>query len=111
MRRLIAFTLLWSWLGALSAPAALTWRPGEGWTDESGGSEVSASSSRDQLQMAKKLEEQGDLTNAYKAYAGLVRRWPLSFYSPEAQYKVGWIDEQRGDFWRAFKDYQRMVEK
>jgi outer membrane protein assembly factor BamD len=110
--RLKALVLLgFSLAGAFSVQAALTWRPGEGWTDESGSSEVSASSSRDQLQLAKKLEAANDLTNAFKAYSGLVRKWPLSFYAPEAQFKVGWLEEQRGDFWRAFKSYQKMVEK
>ncbi len=94
----------------MAASAALVWRPGEGWTDEKG-SDISASSSRDQLELAKELEKKGDLTGAYKAYKGLIRRWPLSFSAPEAQYKIGWLEEQQADFWRAFKSYQKMIEK
>jgi outer membrane protein assembly factor BamD len=90
--------------------AALVWRPGEGWADESGG-EVSASSSRDQLQFAKTMEEKQEYDAAYKAYKGLVRKWPLSFYAPEAQFKAGLMEEKKADFWRAYKSYQRMVEK
>jgi outer membrane protein assembly factor BamD len=92
------------------AHATLTWRPGEGWTDESGG-EISASSSRDQLELAHKLEAQGQRDDALKAYRGLLRRWPLSFFAPEAQYRMGKIIEDQGDFYTAFTAFQKMVTK
>jgi len=97
---------------ALVAPSfgALVWRPGEGWTDESG-TEVSASSSKDQLAAAKKLEKAEDYKNAKKAYASLVRRWPLSFYAPEAQYGLARMQEKEGEFLAAYNSYQKMVEK
>ncbi|HSI86736.1 MAG: outer membrane protein assembly factor BamD [Candidatus Methylacidiphilales bacterium] len=97
-------------LYVLPAQGALVWRPGEGWADEKGG-DVSASSSKDQLELAKRLEAKGEIDDAYKAYKGLVRKWPLSFSAPEAQYKVAWIESKKGDFWKSFKSYQRMVEK
>jgi outer membrane protein assembly factor BamD len=90
--------------------AELVWRPGEGWSDESGG-DVSASSSRDQLDLAHKLEAQGQRDQALKAYKGLLRRWPLSFFAPEAQYRVGKILEDQGDFYNAFQAFQKMVTK
>jgi outer membrane protein assembly factor BamD len=107
-------TLLYS-LVALSfavqvVQAELVWRPGEGWSDESGG-DISASSSRDQLELAHKLEAEGQRDNALKAYKGLVRRWPLSFFAPEAQYRIGKIMEDEGDFAGAFKAFQLMVTK
>src|ERR1700742_3615902 len=77
--------------------AELVWRPGEGWSDESGG-DVSASSSRDQLELAHKLEAQGQRDSALKAYKSLVRRWPLSFFAPEAQFRIGKILEDEGSF-------------
>ncbi len=86
--------------------ATLVWRPGEGWSDESGG-DVSASSSRDQLELAHKLEAQGQRDAALKAYKGLLRRWPLSFFAPEAQYRVGKIIEDEGDFYTAFRPSRR----
>ena len=92
------------------ARAELVWRPGEGWSDESGG-DVSASSSRDQLDLAHKLEAQGDRDRALKAYKALLRRWPLSFFAPEAQFRVGKILEDEGDFYTAFQAFQRMVTK
>lgn len=90
--------------------ASLVWRPGEGWSDESG-SEVSASSSRDQLELAHKLEAQGQKDAALKAYKGLLRRWPLSFFAPEAQFRVGKILEDTASFKEAFEAFQKMVTK
>jgi outer membrane protein assembly factor BamD len=92
------------------AQASLVWRPGEGWSDESG-TDVSASSSRDQLELAHKLEAQGQRDSALKAYKALLRRWPLSFFAPEAQYRLGKILEDEGDFAAAFKAFQTMVTK
>src|SRR5277367_5594159 len=92
------------------AQATLVWRPGEGWSDESGG-DVSASSSRDQLDLAHKYEAQGQRDSALKAYKAFLRRWPLSFFAPEAQYRVGKILEDEGDFYTAFKSFQIMVQK
>src|SRR3984885_6666168 len=92
------------------AHATLVWRPGEGWSDESG-SDVSASSSRDQLEMAHKLEAQGQRDAALKAYKGLLRRWPLSFFAPEAQYRMGKILEDEAEFKGAFDAFQKMVTK
>ena len=90
--------------------ASLVWRPGEGWSDESG-SEVSASSSRDQLELAHKLEAQGQKDSALKAYKGLVRRWPLSYFAPEAQFRIGKILEDTADFYPAFQAFQKVVTK
>ncbi|MDE1171434.1 MAG: outer membrane protein assembly factor BamD [Verrucomicrobium sp.] len=93
------------------ASAALVWRPGEGWVDETTGSGLSASSSRDQLDIAKKLEAQQKWDDALKAYQIVVRKWPLSFFAPEAQYKIGWCLEQKGKYLDAYKAYDKMVEK
>jgi outer membrane protein assembly factor BamD len=92
------------------AHATLVWRPGEGWSDESGG-DISASSSRDQLEAAHKLEAEGQRDDAMKAYKALLRRWPLSFFAPEAQFRVGKIEEDEADYQNAFKSFQVMVKK
>jgi outer membrane protein assembly factor BamD len=112
MRRLhfLLLSLLALAFATSLAQATLVWRPGEGWSDESG-SDVSASSSRDQLELAHKLEAQGQRDSALKAYKGLLRRWPLSFFAPEAQFRVGKILEDEGDFYTAFQAFQKMVTK
>jgi len=94
-----------------AARAELVWRPGEGWSDESSQGGAVASSSRDQLEMAHKLEAAGQRDDALKAYKNLLRRWPLSFFAPEAQFRVGKILEDEADFADAFKAFQTMVQK
>ncbi len=108
--RPILYSLFALSLAVPVAQAELVWRPGEGWSDESGGA-VSASSSRDQLEQAHKLEAEGRRDDALKAYKALLRRWPLSFFAPEAQYRIGKIYEDEGDFQSAFKAFQVMVQK
>ena len=112
MRSLRNFLLALSALALVTsfAHATLVWRPGEGWSDESG-ADVSASSSRDQLELAHKLEAQGQRDQALKAYKGLLRRWPLSFFAPEAQYRMGKILEDQASFKEAFDAFQKMVTK
>lgn len=108
--RLFLCSLLALTFATSLAHATLVWRPGEGWSDESGG-DVSASSSRDQLELAHKLEAQGQRDAALKAYKGLLRRWPLSFFAPEAQFRLGKILEDQADFYNAFQAFQKMVTK
>src|SRR5476651_1966906 len=93
------------------AQASLVWRPGEGWSDEGSGTDASAASSRDQLEAAHKLEAQGARDDALKAYKALLRRWPLSFFAPEAQFRIGKILEDEADFAGSFKSFQTMVTK
>lgn len=113
MRRLRSWILL---LMAFSAaleflPAPLVWRPGEGWVDESSGTAASASSSREALENGKALEAKQEWDGALAAYRGLVRKWPLSFFAAEAQYKMGVLLIKKGKFLDAFKAFQKMVEK
>jgi outer membrane protein assembly factor BamD len=63
------------------------------------------------LELAHKLEAQGERDAALKAYKSLLRRWPLSFFAPEAQYRIGKLLEDEGDFQSAFKSFQTMVQK
>jgi len=108
--RSLLFCLLALVFATSFARATLVWRPGEGWSDESG-ADVSALHSVDQLALAHKLEAEGQRDSALKAYKGLLRRWPLSPYSAEAQYRIGKILEEEADFYNAFQAFQKMVSK
>jgi outer membrane protein assembly factor BamD len=101
---------LWLALAALS-PAALVWRPGEGWTNEGSGESLAASDAKAALQLARNMEAKEDYKGALDAYRSIVRRWPLSASAGEAQFKSGFMLEKRGEFWNAYKAYQRVVEK
>lgn len=104
--------MVYTGLLGLTAQAALVWRPGEGWVNEDaeeGG--PTAANSRDQLEAGKKAEKAENWKEAKSAYLALVRKWPFSFNAGEAQYRIGWCSEQQADFPRAFKDYQKCIEK
>ncbi len=95
------------------APAPLIYRPGEGWTYESVGGEGKWQRSRakDQLDVAQKAFDQKDFSLALKAARRVVKVWPLSDYAPRAQYLVGRCYEAKGQDEKAFKEYQKVLEK
>lgn len=89
---------------------SLTWKPGEGWVDESG-SALRASSAKAQLDLARDLESKQIWKDALRAYKILLNSWPLSVYSGEAQFKIGLMLEKQGDFWPAYQAYKKVVSK
>jgi outer membrane protein assembly factor BamD len=95
------------------SPAPLIYTPGEGWTYEAVGGAGSWQRTRakDQLEVAKAALDKQDYSLALKAARRTVKVWPLSDHAPEAQYIVGRAYEGKGDDERAFKEYQRVVEK
>jgi outer membrane protein assembly factor BamD len=90
--------------------AGLVWQAGEGWVDE-GGDAVHATTAKTQLDLARDLETKEIYKDALKAYESLLRRWPLSIYSGEAQFKIGLMNERTSDFWKAYKSYEKVVTK
>lgn len=102
------------WLASiLPAPAPLIYRPGEGWIYQRVGDEGGwmRDRARDQLEVAKQAFEARDYPTALNAARRVVRVWPLSDYAPEAQYYIGRCYEARGDYERAFREYQKVVEQ
>ncbi len=91
--------------------AGLVWRPGEGWVRESSGEALAASDAKAQLQLARKLEGEENWPDALEAYKALVRRWSLSSGAGEAQFKIGYMNEKLGEFWGAYKAYDRVIKK
>lgn len=95
------------------APAPLVYTPGEGWTYEPVGAEGKwrRARAREQLEVAQAAFDQGDYGTAIKAARHLVRTWPLSDYAPEAQYLLGRCYEAKRYDEKAFKEYQKVLEK
>jgi len=116
MNRCIRLLLLTACVVAipLSAPAPLIYRPGEGWTYEPvGGAEGQWRKLRakDQLDMAQAAFDKKDYSLALKAARRVTQVWPLSDYAPPAQYLVGRCYEAKGQDEKAFKEYQKIMEK
>ena len=96
-----------------TSPAPLVYTPGEGWHYESVGGEGGWRKGRakDQLEVAQGAFERKDYGLGAKAARRVVTQWPLSDYAPQAQYILGRCYEAKGQDERAFKAYQRLIEK
>ena len=114
-RRFILLLLILAGLMAFPfrSPAPLIYRPGEGWTYEPVGSEGKWQRPRakEQLDVAQTAFDKKDYGLALKAARRVVRVWPLSDYAPQAQYLVGRCYEAQGKDEKAFKEYQKVLEK
>ena len=95
------------------APAPLIYHPGEGWTYEPVGSEGKWQRGRaqDQLEVAQAALDRKDYSQALKAARRVVSQWPLSDYAPRAQYLTGRCYEAKDQDEKAFKEYQKVLEK
>ena len=100
-------------LAPFRSPAPLIYTPGEGWTYEpvGGGGNWQRTRAKDQLIVAQDAFDKKDYSLASKAARRTVKVWPLSDYAPQAQYIIGRCYEQKGLDERAFKEYQKLLEK
>lgn len=93
-------------------PAPLIYTPGEGWRFESvGGGNWQKTRAKDQLEVAQAAFDQKDYSLALKAARRTVKQWPFSDYAPQAQYLMARGHEARGQDERAFKAYQKLIER
>ena len=95
------------------SPAPLIYRPGEGWSYEPVGGEGKWQQPRakDQLEVAQAAFDKKAYSLALKAARRVLLVWPLSDYAPKAQYLVARCYEANGEAEKAFKEYQRLLEK
>ena len=95
------------------SPAPLIYRPGEGWTYEPVGGEGKWQQPRakDQLEVAQAAFDKKAYKLALKAARRVVKVWPLSDYAPQAQFLVARCYEARGWDEKAFKEYQKVLDK
>jgi outer membrane protein assembly factor BamD len=106
------FVALTAWL-PFSAPAPLTFVPGEGWYYEPYGQNAKWQRTRakDQLDVAEQAFTNAQYNITLHAAHRVVRVWPLSDYAPRAQYLIGRALEATGKDEAAFKAYQTVIEK
>jgi len=113
--RSVRFWLIAAILLALPfrSPAPLIYRPGEGWSYEPYGSEGKwrKTTAKEQLKVAQDAFDKKDYGTALRASRFLLKHWELSDYAPQAQFLVGRCYEARGEDVKAFKEYQKLLEK
>lgn len=95
------------------SPAPLIYMPGEGWYYEPYGENADWQRARakDQLDVAQKAFDSHDYKTALHAAYRVIRVWPLSDYSPQAEYLIGRCFEAMGRDEAAFNAYQAIIEK
>lgn len=95
------------------SPAPLIYRPGEGWTYEPVGGEGKWRQTRakDQLEVAQAAFDKKAYKLALKSARRVVKVWPLSDFAPQAQFIVARCYEEDGWEEKAFKEYQKVLEK
>ena len=95
------------------SPAPLIYTPGEGWRYEKVGGEGKWQRSRakDQLEVAQTAFDNKKYSLATRAANRTVKEWPFSDYAPQAQYLLARCEEMTGDEERAFKAYQKLLER
>ena len=114
-RRLVCLLLIVvCWLAfPFRSPAPLIYTPEEGWTYEPVGGEGKWQQARakDQFGVAQAGFDKKDYKLALKAARRVVNVWPLSDYAPQAQYLIGRCYEAKGKDEKAFKEYEKVLEK
>ena len=95
------------------SPAPLIYTPGEGWVYEpvGEGGNWMRTRAKDQLVVAQDALDKKDYGTALRAAHRVVKVWPLSDYAPQAQYIVGQCYEAKHQDERAFKEYQKVLDK
>jgi outer membrane protein assembly factor BamD len=92
--------------------APLVYRAGEGWTYEPvGGGKWQRARAKDQLEVAQTAFDKKQYGLAAKAARRTVKKWPLSDYAPQAQYLLGRCYEAKRQDQKAFREYQKLLEK
>ena len=66
--------------------------------------------SSQQLEYALELYKQKQYDKAVTELETLIKDFPASRVAPEAQYRLGTVYEEKGDYFKALKAYQKMIE-
>lgn len=104
--------LLAIWVALLAVPqpcpAPIVYRPGEGF--ETKGQAASQATPKKQLEYGIDLEKKQQWDDALASHRMLLRRWPTSIHAADAQFHIGYCQEQQRDYYKAFLSYQKVID-
>ncbi len=104
---LLLSLLLASTAFAPSASAAWMWSPQTGWVGPSG---AVKDSPQEQLDFAVHFFEQKNYNRARIEFRKLVNTYQASHEASEGQFYLGRCEEERGDYYKAFKEYRKTIQ-
>lgn len=91
-----------------TAQAYWVWSPEAGkFVNADGATQDSA---EEHFDYAMKLYREKNLDEASDKFKEILKQYPQSRVAPEAQYRLGMLLEEKGDYLKAFKAYKRLVE-
>jgi outer membrane protein assembly factor BamD len=100
-------------LDLAASQAQLRWDPATGWVVEgstqSGLMGEEGRRALEQMNKARRAEDQGKISDAAKAYERVGKRFGNSVYAPEAFYRAARLRLARGQFFKAHENFQQVV--
>jgi outer membrane protein assembly factor BamD len=112
LRAITLFSLVFGLLTS-AAHADLIWSPATGWRVEGGAlsglTGVAGSKALDQMNSARRSEEEGSTRSAIRTYGAIAKKYPNSIYAPEALYRSARLRLSKKDFTKAFNDFQQIL--
>lgn len=107
-RRILAFFILFA-LSASPASAYWIWTPKTGkWVNPKRAVKPTPG---EQLDLAKSFYDIKKYEEAKREFGKLLNSYPKSVEAAESQYYLGLIEEAEGDFYEAYKAYQKVIDK
>ena len=95
-------------LAAVEAPAPFIWRPSEGWSREGADRYGNPDSA---WTHARSLQQEGKHDEAIRVLRRILKKWPTASVAPDAQRALAESLEARDYLYRAFLEYQKLLDK
>jgi len=110
MRRLIIITIF-IFLSSSATPVYSYWI----WTPKTGKwinpKAVVKPTPKEQFEFAKSFYTEKRYEDAKREFKKLLKAYPKSFEASESQYYLGLNEEAKGNFYEAFQEYQKLIDK
>ena len=95
--------------------ADLVWSHESGWRIEGGAlagqSGEEGRNALDFMNKARRAEESSNNHQAINLYQKVAKKYPNSVYAPEALYRAGLLHQRRRELFKAFDDYQNILQR
>ncbi|MCX5707110.1 MAG: outer membrane protein assembly factor BamD [Candidatus Omnitrophica bacterium] len=109
MRRIILSLVIILTLSLSPAYSYWIWTPKSGkWVNPKS---VPKDNPKAQFEFAKSFYDEKKYEDAKRELKKLLKAYPKSFEASESQYYLGLIEEERGNLYEAYLDYQKVIDK